>query len=42
MLPEQFTGLPAGFLIVADGVSQDAGVDYDHRLARSSARSAAA
>lgn len=42
MLTEQLTGLPTGLLIVADGVSQHAGIDDDHRLKRSSARSAAA
>ena len=39
---KQFTGLPTGFLVVADGVGQHGGVDDDHLRERSSARSAAA
>jgi len=39
---QQVTGLPAGFLIVADGVGQHGGVDDDHPRERSSVRSAAA
>lgn len=39
---KQFTGLPTGFLVVADGVGQNGGVDDDHLRERSSSRSAAA
>ena len=42
VLTKQLTGLPTGLLIVADGVSQHAGIHDDHRSERSSARSAAA
>jgi len=40
VLTEQFTGLPVGLLVVADGDGQHGGVDDDHLLERSSARSA--
>lgn len=39
---KELTGLPTGFLVVADGVGQDGSVDDDHPLERSSVRSAAA
>lgn len=42
VLAEQLTGLPTGLLVVADGVGQHGGVDDDHLVERSSARSAAA
>jgi hypothetical protein len=42
MLTEQLTGLPTGLLVVADRVGQHGGVDDDHLLERSAARSAAA